>query len=125
MLIANAQRTGVSAYVGDGSQRWPAVNRLDAARLFRLALERAAPGSVLHAVGDEGDAMRSLAEAIGHVLELPLEPVAAEAFGVLGTIFAVDQPSSSALTRQRLDWQPSHASLLDDLAAGGYPPLAG
>lgn len=121
VLIAAAQHNGVSAYVGDGSQRWPAVNRLDAARLFRIALEQAAPGAVLHAVADEGDTMRSLAEAIGEALQVPVAPAPAEQFGVLGTIFAVDQPSSSALTRERFGWQPEHPSLLDDLAAGHYP----
>lgn len=124
ILIANAQRTGVSAYVADGSQRWPAVNRLDAARLFRLALEVAAPGSVLHAVDDEGDTMLSLAQAIGGVLALPVESVPPEHFGVLGIIFGLDQPSTSALTRARLDWDPSHPSLLEDLTAGDYPPPA-
>lgn len=124
VLIANAQRTGVSAYVADGSQRWPAVNRLDAARLFRLALENAEPGSVLHAVGDEGDTMQSLAEAIGGALAAPVEPVPAERFGVLGGIFSLDQPSSSTLTRKRLGWQPTNPSLLEDLTAGDYPALA-
>lgn len=121
VLIANAQQTGVSAYVGDGTQRWPAVNRLDAARLFRFALEDAAAGTVLHAVGDEGDTMRSLAEAIGNVLAIPVESVPTEHFGVLGGVFALDQPSSSALTRKRFGWEPVHPSLLADLAAGGYP----
>ena len=123
VLIANAQRTGVSAYVADGSQRWPAVNRLDAARLFRLALEKAAPGSVLHAVDDEGDTMLSLAEAIGGALAVPVESVTAEHFGVLGGIFSLDQPSASTLTRERLGWEPSNPSLLEDLAAGDYPSL--
>jgi len=121
MLIANAQQTGISAYVGDGTQRWPAVNRLDAARLFRIALEGAAPGTVLHAVGDEGDTMRSLAEAIGGALAIAVESVPAEHFGVLGGVFALDQPSSSALTRERFGWEPAHPSLLADLAAGDYP----
>jgi len=121
MLIAAAQQSGVSAYVGDGSQRWPAVNRLDAARLFRIALEDGAPGTVLHAVADEGDTMRSLAEAIGGALGVPVATVPAERFGVLGAIFGVDQPSSSALTRDRFGWQPEHPSLIDDLAAGSYP----
>ena len=121
MLISAARRTGVSGIVGDGSQRWPAVHRLDAARLFRLALEDAEPGTVLHAVGDVGDTMRSLAEAIGEVLGLPVAQVPAESFGFLGTIFAVDQPSSSALTRERFGWQPTHPSLLADLATGDYP----
>ncbi|MBO0843003.1 MAG: SDR family oxidoreductase [Nocardioides sp.] len=121
MLIGAAQQSGTSAYVGDGSQRWPAVNRLDAATLFRLALEEAEPGSVLHAVADEGDPMRSLAEAIGSALSIPVTSVPAEQFGFLGSIFAVDQPSSSALTRERYGWKPTHPSLLDDLAAGDYP----
>lgn len=123
-LIANAQRTGVSAYVGDGTQRWPAVHRQDAARLFRLALEEATAGTNLHAVADEGDTMRSLADRIGEVLGLPVEPVPAEHFGALGAIYSVDQPSSSALTRARFRWTPSHPSLLEDLAAGDYPDLA-
>jgi nucleoside-diphosphate-sugar epimerase len=121
MLIANAQQTGVSAFVGDGTQRWPAVNRLDAGRLFRIALEDAAPGTVLHAVADEGDTMRSLAETIGGVLAIPVESVPPEHFGVLGGIFALDQPSSSSLTRKRFGWEPAHPSLLADLAAGDYP----
>jgi nucleoside-diphosphate-sugar epimerase len=124
-LIANAQRTGVSGYVGDGAQRWPAVHRLDAARLFRLAIEHAPAGTNLHAVGDEGDSMRSLAEVIGEVLGIPVEQVPAEQFGPLAAIYAVDQPSSSALTRERFNWAPTHPSLLEDLAAGDYPDLAG
>jgi nucleoside-diphosphate-sugar epimerase len=123
VLIAAAQKTGVSAYVGDGTQRWPAVNRLDAARLFRIALEDAAPGTVLHAVTDEGDTMRTLAEAIGDVLAVPVESVPSERFGVIGRVFALDMPSSSALTRERFGWQPTHPSLIDDLAAGDYPAL--
>lgn len=121
LLIAAAQQSGVSGYVGDGSQRWPAVHRLDAARLFRLALEDAQPGAVLHAVADEGDTMLSLAEAIGARLGLPVESVPAESFGPLGAAFALDQPSSSALTRERYSWQPVHPSLLEDLATGIYP----
>jgi nucleoside-diphosphate-sugar epimerase len=120
LLIAAAKRTGISGYVGDGSQRWPAVNRRDAARLFRLALEAASPGTVVHAVGDEGDPMRVLAELIGRQLDAPVEPVAADRFGFLGSVFAVDQPSSSALTRDRFGWQPTHPSLLENLAAGDY-----
>lgn len=121
MLIQAAQRTGVSGYVGDGSQRWPAVHRLDAARLFRLALERADPGTVLHAVGDEGDTMLSLAQAIGRRLGLPVAEVPAESFGFLGSVFAIDQPSSSAKTRERFSWAPTHPSLLEDLGSGVYP----
>ncbi|GHK05981.1 3-beta hydroxysteroid dehydrogenase [Streptomyces sp. Y2F8-2] len=123
VLIATAQKTGVSAYVGDGTQRWPAVNRLDAARLFRTALEDAAPGTVLHAVADEGDTMKTLAETIGGVLAMPVESVPPERFGVIGRVFALDMPSSSALTRERFRWQPTHPSLIDNLAAGDYPAL--
>ncbi|MEU0039973.1 MULTISPECIES: SDR family oxidoreductase [unclassified Streptomyces] len=123
VLIAAAQKTGVSAYVGDGTQRWPAVNRLDAARLFRIALEDAAPGTVLHAVADTGDTMRSLAEAIGGALSVPVESVSADDFGVIGRLFALDMPSSSEQTRKRFDWEPAHPTLIADLAAGGYPDL--
>ncbi|OBI42558.1 SDR family oxidoreductase [Mycobacterium colombiense] len=121
LLIQAARHSGVSAYVGDGAQRWPAVHRDDAASLFRLALEQAPPGSVLHAVGDEGDPMRAIAEVIGRRLGLPVEPVPAENFGPLGIMFGVDQPSSSALTRQRFGWAPTHPSLLEDLEVGDYP----
>ncbi len=121
VLVTAAQRTGVSGYVGDGTQRWPAVHRLDAARLFRLVLDQAAPGTVAHAVADEGDTMRSIAEAIGHELHLPVEVVSAEGFGFLSTIFAVDQPSSSEVTQKVFGWRPTHPSLLDDLEAGNYP----
>jgi nucleoside-diphosphate-sugar epimerase len=121
VLISAARRTGISGYVGDGDQRWPAVNRLDAARLFRLVLEQAAPGTVAHAVADEGDRMRDIAEVIGQQLGLPTAAVEAESFGFLGNVFAVDQPSSSALTRKKFGWEPTHPSLLEDLAAGDYP----
>jgi nucleoside-diphosphate-sugar epimerase len=121
VLVETARRTGISGYVGDGTQRWPAVHRLDAARLFRLVLERAEPGTVAHAVGDEGDPMRSIAEVIGRVLGLPVQAVPTETFGILGNLMARDQPSSSAWTRETFDWRPSHPSLLADLEAGGYP----
>lgn len=121
MLIQLARRRGVSAFIGDGAQRWPAVHRDDAASLFRLALEQAPPGSVLHAVGDEGDPMRAIAEVIGRRLGVPVESAPVEAFCPLGAIFAADQPSSSALTRQRFDWKPTGPSLLDDLETGDYP----
>jgi nucleoside-diphosphate-sugar epimerase len=121
VLIDAARRTGVSGYVADGTQRWPAVHRLDAARLFRLILEQAAPGTVAHAVGDEGDTMRSIAETIGRQLGLSTEVVPPENFGFLGNVFGIDQPASSALTRERFAWQPTHPSLLDDLEVGNYP----
>ncbi|MGY4928373.1 SDR family oxidoreductase [Streptomyces sp. 900105755] len=123
VLIAAAQKTGVSAYVGDGTQRWPAVHRLDAARLFRIALEDAAPGTVLHAVADEGDTLRSLAEAVGGVLAVPVESASPDSFGPIGRLFVLDMPSSSALTRKQFGWEPVHPSLMEDLAAGDYPAL--
>jgi nucleoside-diphosphate-sugar epimerase len=121
VLVDTARRTGISGYIGDGTQRWPAVHRLDAAQLFRLVIETAAPGTVAHAVADEGDAMRSIAEVIGRKLDMPTESVSAETFGFLGNIFGVDQPASSALTREKFGWQPTHPSLLEDLEAGNYP----
>ncbi|OBF73600.1 3-beta hydroxysteroid dehydrogenase [Mycobacterium sp. 852002-51613_SCH5001154] len=121
LLIETARRTGVSGYVGDGSQRWPAVHVLDAARLFRLVLEEATAGTVAHAVADEGDPMRALAETIGRELNVPPAPVPADHFGFLGAVFEADQPASSELTRRRFGWRPTHPSLLEDLAAGGYP----
>jgi nucleoside-diphosphate-sugar epimerase len=115
MLVDLARRTGVSGYVGDGAQRWPAVHALDAAALFRLALENAPAGTSWHAVADEGDAMRDIAEVIGRRLGVPAQSVPAESFGPLGAIFAADQPSSSAHTREALGWTPTRRSLLDDL----------
>jgi len=105
----------VSGYPGDGAQRWPAVHTLDAAVLFRLVLEKAPAGSAWHAVSDQGDAVRDIATVIGRRLGLPVEAMPQETFGLLGPIFATDQPSSSAYTRQTLGWEPSHPSLLEDL----------
>lgn len=110
-----ARRTGVSGYPGDGSQRWPAVHALDAAVLFRLALEEAPAGTAWHAVADEGDRVADIAEVIGRRLELPVQSVPDETFGPFGPIFALDQPASSAHTRQTLGWTPTHPNLLDDL----------
>ena len=115
LLVQMARANGVVGYPGDGSQRWPAVHTLDAAALFRLALEQGPAGSVWHAVADEGDAVRDIAEVIGRRLGLAVESRPAEAFGPLGAVFALDQPSSSAHTRKTLGWTPSHPSLLDDL----------
>lgn len=115
-LLANiARQTGVSGYPGDGSQRWPAVHALDAAVLFRLALESAPAGTSWHAVDDEGDAVRDIAAVIGRRLGLPVQSVPTETYGPLGAIFANDQPASSAHTRETLGWQPKHPSLLADL----------
>ncbi|TWP36024.1 SDR family oxidoreductase [Leekyejoonella antrihumi] len=115
LLTQIARQTGRSGYPGDGTQRWPAVHALDAAVLFRLALESAPAGSSWHAVDDEGETVRDIAEVIGRRLGLPVEPVPTESFGPLGQIFATDQPSSSAATREGLGWQPTHPNLLRDL----------
>ena len=115
LLTEIARRTGVSGYPGDGAQRWPAVHALDAAVLFRLALEEAPAGSAWHAVADEGDAVRDIAAVIGRRLGLPVKAVPEDTFGTLGPVFATDQPSSSTHTQTVLGWKPTHPSLLDDL----------
>ena len=115
LLTDSARRTGVSGYPGDGSQRWPAVHALDAAVLFRLALENAPAGTSWHAVADEGDAVLDIATVIGRRLGLPVESVPEDTYGPFGPIFAADQPASSAHTRSALGWQPTHPSLLEDL----------
>lgn len=125
ILIQAAQQSGVSSYIGDGSQRWPAVHRRDAASLFRLMIEKGEAGTAVNAVNDEGDSMLTIAEAIGEQLGLPVQAVPGELFGPLGEIFAMDQPASSAWTRETYGWKPTHPSLLADLAAGDYPKLEG
>ena len=115
LLADQARRTGIAGYPGDGTQSWPAVHALDAAVLFRLALESAPAGTCWHAVADEGDAVRDIAAVIGRRLGLPVESVPQENFGPFGPIFAMDQPASSARTRDALGWQPTHPSLLEDL----------
>ncbi|MEJ7598757.1 MAG: SDR family oxidoreductase [Kofleriaceae bacterium] len=120
MLIQLARKTGRSGYIGDGANRWPAVHRLDAARLFRIALESASPGTVLHAVGDQGIRTRDIAEVIGRKLGLPVESVPSEHFGWLGNFFGLDITATSTLTQQRFDWKPTGRSLLDDLTHGTY-----
>ncbi|MFI2205416.1 SDR family oxidoreductase [Streptomyces sp. NPDC020192] len=123
-LIATARARGASGYLGDGTNRWPAVHRLDAARLFRLAVEKAPAGSVLHGVAEEGVALSEVAEVIGRHLGVPVTSVAPEAatehFGWMGGFVGLDVPVSSALTRDLLDWQPTHPGLLDDLDKGHY-----
>jgi nucleoside-diphosphate-sugar epimerase len=121
LLTQLARQTGVSGYPGDGAQRWPAVHALDAAVLFRLALEHAPAGTAWHAVADEGDAVRDIAEVIGRRLGLPARSLPEEAFGPLGPVFAMDQPASSARTRAELGWEPTHPSLLADLEANLRP----
>jgi nucleoside-diphosphate-sugar epimerase len=123
-LVGIARDKGVSGYLGDGSNRWPAVHRLDAARLFRMALEKAPAGSVLHAVDDEGVPIRDVAEAIGRHLGLPVAAVlagdAAGHFAWLAHFLAIDGPASSTLTRELLGWRPAEPGLLDDLDKGHY-----
>ena len=123
-LIGIAREAGISGYVGDGSNRWPAVHTLDAARAYRLALEAAPPGSRLHAVADDGVPFREIAEAIGRKLGLPSASIAAEDanehFSFLGPFVSLDNPTSSALTRQLLGWEPTHPGLIEDLDHGRY-----
>ncbi|MFC4456120.1 SDR family oxidoreductase [Deinococcus sonorensis] len=115
LLTAEARRSGVAGYPGDGTQRWPAVHARDAAVLFRLVLESAPAGTAWHAVADEGDQVRDLAAVIGRRLGLPVQPVPEDTFGPFGPIFAMDQPSSSVYTRETLGWTPTQPSLLQDL----------
>ena len=123
-LIETARSKGLSAYVGDGSNRWPAVHRLDAAHLYRLALEHGTAGSVFHAVAEEGIPTREIAETIGRHLDLPVVSIALddadEHFGWIAMFCAADIPASSALTRERLGWEPVRPGLIADLDAGHY-----
>ena len=119
-----ARDTGASAYVGDGRNRWPAAHTRDAARLFRLALESAPAGSRLHGVADLGVPFADIADAIAQRLELPTTALTADDagahFGFLGTLVALDNPADNALTREALDWTPTHPGLLADLQEPHY-----
>jgi nucleoside-diphosphate-sugar epimerase len=123
-LIDIARTKGVSAYPGDGSNRWPAVHRLDAARLFRLALEAAPAGTRLNGVADEGVPVRDIAEVIGRHVGVPVTAISrgeAEGhFGFIGAFFSLDVPASSALTRERMGWRPTQPGLIADLEQGHY-----
>jgi nucleoside-diphosphate-sugar epimerase len=124
VLVAIAREKGVSGYVGDGGNRWPAVHRLDAANLVRLAVDGAPAGAALHATAEEGVPARDIAEAIGRGLDLPVVSIPADRagdhFGWIGRFFGVDSPASSAATRQLLGWNPVHPGLIADLDAGYY-----
>jgi nucleoside-diphosphate-sugar epimerase len=123
-LVGIARDKGVSGYIGDGSNRWPAVNRLDAAQLVRLALDKAPAGSTLHAVANEGVPIRAIAEVIGRHLDLPAVAIspedAAAHFAWLAGFIAIDSPASSALTRELVGWKPTHPGLIEDLEKGHY-----
>jgi nucleoside-diphosphate-sugar epimerase len=123
-LISIAREEGVSAYIGDGLNRWPAVHRLDAAHLYSLALEKGSVGARYHGVADEGVATRDIAEVIGRHLNLPVvsksREEAADHFGWIARFFGVDSPASSALTQERLGWRPVQPGLIADLNAEHY-----
>jgi len=123
-LIAIARKKGVSATVGDGRNRWAAVHRLDAAGLFRLALEKGAAGGIYHGVAEEGVPFRTMAEVIGRRLNVPVvskSPVeAAKDFSWLAPFLPVDNPTSSALTQERLGWHPTGPALISDLDGPWY-----
>ena len=123
-LVGIAREKGVSGYIGDGANRWPAVHRLDSARLFRLALEKAPAGSTLHAVADEGVPIRDIAEVIGRHLNVPVVSICPRgrrrALHLAGRLSGLDSPASSALTRELLGWQPTQPGLIDDLDQGHY-----
>jgi nucleoside-diphosphate-sugar epimerase len=125
MVIGLAREHGASAYVGDGNNRWPGVHRFDAARLYRLALERNAEHAVYHAVADEGVPFREIAGVIGRHLNLPVVSVSGDGvdthFGWFARFAQVDAPASSAKTRQTLGWKPTEPGLLDDLNASYFP----
>jgi nucleoside-diphosphate-sugar epimerase len=125
VLARIAREKGVSGYIADGHNRWPAVNRLDAGKLVQLAVDKAPPGSTLHAVAEEGVATRDIAHALAQYLNVPLESIPADRaqahFAWLGMFFGADAPASSARTRALLGWAPTHPTLLQDIAAGNYP----
>jgi nucleoside-diphosphate-sugar epimerase len=119
-LIAIAREKGVSAYVGEGLNRWPAAHVSDVARLYRLALEQHETGARYHAVGEEGVPLRDIAAAIGRGLKVPVRSISAEeAAGHFGSFFGffagVDVAASSALTQKRLGWRPTGVGLISDL----------
>ncbi len=123
-LIKHARDKGFAMYVGEGTNLWAAGHRLDAAKLYRLALEKGQAGARFHGVGDEGIATRQIAEVIARRLNVPAvsktPEEAAELLGFIGRVLAMGGPSSSALTQERLGWQPKQPGLLEDLEKGSY-----
>jgi nucleoside-diphosphate-sugar epimerase len=124
-IVAQANRAaGAASYIGTGLNRWPAVHRRDASHLIRLAVEKAPAGSVLHAVGEEGVALRDISEMMGNKLNLPVESITPEEaqnrFGFLSAFLALDTPASSAATQELLGWTPTGPTLLEDLAQPYY-----
>jgi len=123
MLIGIARDKGVSAYVGDGANRWPAVYRLDAAHLYRLVLEKGVAGTY-HALGDDGIPTRNIAEVIARHLNIPAKGLSREEatahFGWIANFFGADVPASAKLTKERTRWQPTHPGLIADLEQGHY-----
>lgn len=120
ILIGTARETGVSAYIGDGQNRWPGVHRLDAARLYRLVVEHGATEPAYHAIADEGVPFKAIAEVIGRRLGLPVEEREAAHFGWFGAFTGLDMPASSARTRALLGWTPTGPGLLADIDQPGY-----
>jgi nucleoside-diphosphate-sugar epimerase len=124
ILVNIAREKGFSAYIGDGLNRWNAVHRLDAARLFRLALENATQRARYHASAEDMIAVKSIAEAIGKQLDIPVKSIAPEAaaehFGWFSQMAAIDCPASSNWTQEHLNWQPTHSTLLADIENGIY-----
>jgi len=119
-LARVAKSTGVSAYPGDGLNRWAATHRLDTAKLYLLALEKGTAGSIFHAVAEEGIPIKEIAEAIGKKLGIPTASKTAEHFGWLAIAIGIDNPIESVKTREQLGWTPVHASLISDIEAGVY-----
>jgi nucleoside-diphosphate-sugar epimerase len=124
ILIGIASEKGYAGYPGEGTNRWPAVHTLDAASLYRRAVESARPGTRLHGVGDEGVPFREIAEAIGRGTGLEVKSIPEDQFedyfSFLGFFVQLDNPTSNALTKQWLDWKPTHPGLIDDYAEGHY-----
>ena len=119
-LISIARKKGVSAYVNDGQNHWPAVHRLDAAKLFRLGLEKGLTGATYHGVAEEGIPFIDIAREIGKHLNVPIDVKPPKHFGFLGNIVAADNKTSSELTKQILGWYPVYAPLIEDIKNGNY-----